>query len=539
MFELALASSQQSLPQAAQDVIAQIRNKTAQFNRNSATLSAGILFSSQPHNRQHYQQALNDIMAAFPTLQLVGCTASADGNSAVNNVQHDQLTLAVFITDQRVSIHAGVVENITAGQAQENVKKAFIATQQAMKKRPKLCLVFPAFFFDPDSDQDHLQCISAILNGVEAAKLPPSCKVFGGMAADYTTLQRPEQLAFSQSFQFYNNQVFTHAMPYLLFSGPIKYQYGYGDGVEPLQPEIAWQPAYFEQTDLVKIGQQQTATFLQSIKNYPKLSGSEWIYYPLIVRQGKTQLNRDLMRASNLHHTMDGGFEDKSVSVKVGFCSYRKVIESSQHALTRFAAPAFKPTALLGFSGITRAFRLNDDSGFVDKEYGMVKDQLVTLGYPQLPSLIMYCFGEIGYQHPNSKTASFNSMAFVTVLLGEERRKQAEEEETWSKPSENLKQFSLIGLGLFVQILQDEACIKYLRQKKFSQARAASLLHQRLTEKFAALGYNPPAYQTIYGYLSELNYLANDETFMAEYINKLNLKPCETVVKSMSLRTLT
>ncbi len=181
-------------PRVTRTVIGQCR---AQLKGLCPT--AGILFAAD-----HFDHALavGGIAAAFPGLELAGCTSSGEMSSFMGFSQ-DSMCLVLFASDT-ISIASGIGLGLSkaAGNA---VRHAVADARSRLDGEPSLCFIFPCVLSGG---------IETVLSTIYET-LGPGCKLFGGVAG-------ADQFTVSKILQFSRKSVYSDGVSVLLFAGPLK-----------------------------------------------------------------------------------------------------------------------------------------------------------------------------------------------------------------------------------------------------------------------------------------------------------------------------
>jgi hypothetical protein len=181
-------------------------------NRDLAGLvpQAGVLFAAIDFD---HQLILQHIQQAFPGIQLIG--GSTNGEiSSILEFQQDSLTLMLFASD-KVEIRAGLGCNVSQNPAQA-VQQAIAQAKANSTSQPKLCLTFP----------ESLTSSGIVLLEELQKGLGDKISIVGGMTAD--------DYIFKGTYQFFQDQVLSDAIPILLFSGDLLVSSGVSSGWRPI-----------------------------------------------------------------------------------------------------------------------------------------------------------------------------------------------------------------------------------------------------------------------------------------------------------------
>lgn len=171
---------------------------------------AGILLAAPDFE---HSEILRAIYQTFPELQLIGGTT--DGEiSSVLAFQQDSLVLLLLCSDD-IEFHAAVGRQISSDPvaiARQTVQTARYSAQHPIN----LCVATPESLTTSGL---------LILQGLQQA-LGPEIPIIGGTTCD--------QWQFQQTYQFFNREVLSDALPILLLSGPVLWGHGVSSGWTPV-----------------------------------------------------------------------------------------------------------------------------------------------------------------------------------------------------------------------------------------------------------------------------------------------------------------
>ncbi|MGA9380236.1 MAG: FIST N-terminal domain-containing protein [Phormidium sp.] len=390
MFKVVMGHSNDPDSQLAiAEVIKQCRNSLEDSSPKAGILLAAIDFD--------HSLILEQIFLVFPDLELIGGTT--DGEiSSILDFQQDSLILMLFCADS-LEIRAGIGLNVSADPV--------IAAQQAVEKAktgsccaPRLCITIP----------ESLTVSSvSLLEGLKQT-LGVEVPIFGGLAAD--------QWRFQQTYQFYQNQVLSDAIPILLFAGEFHYAHGAASGWYPIGQK--GRVTKVEKNVVYQIDDRSALTFYQrSLGGIPPSSE-----YPLAVFV-ENEMSLLMVHGQHFYMRAPSGVYDPETGsitffgdvplnaiVQVTETSPDQILAASrlsmQQALDQY--PGEEPTAALFFSCASRRQILGTRT---EEEYQQVKS---CLPYP-LTSCGFYTNGEIAPLKPGGETC-FHNETFITLLLG-------------------------------------------------------------------------------------------------------------------------
>jgi hypothetical protein len=375
---------------------------------NGELPQAGILFAAIDFD---HALILKQIQNAFPGIELIGGTTNGEISSSMG-FQQDSLILMVFASDE-VEIKAGLGREVsknpilTAKQAVE-MAKAKISAQ------PQLCLTFPESLTSNGV---------LILEGLKQS-LGEQIPIIGGMTAD--------DYMFSQTYQFFQNEVLSDAVPVLLFAGNLQFSSGVASGWTPIGKRSC--VTKVDGNVVYEIDGQRALDFYQYYLGADKFAANYAIHalavfeesdsasavsgMPVDEAKGLGLLPvRFYMRAPSGYDNESGSvtfFSDipEGATVQITDTSRENILQASEislkEALTNF--PGKNPAAALLVSCAARRRILGT---LTSEEYQLVKKHL-----PQtLPCCGFYAYGEIAPLTTKGQT-QFHNKTFVTLLIG-------------------------------------------------------------------------------------------------------------------------
>ncbi|AKG20595.1 FIST signal transduction protein [Calothrix sp. 336/3] len=370
---------------AAEEVVSQCLTELGDI-----TPQAGILFAAIDFEHSLILEYINRV---FPGIDLIGCTTDGEISSNLG-FQQDSLTLMLFASDT-VKIAAGVgygVQKNPVEAAQQAVKQA----KEKTGTEAKLCIPLPASYIEDGSTTSG----EAILRGLKIA-LGEEFPIVGGTAGD--------QFHFQKTYQFFQSEVLTDALPILIFSGDIHFSYGTGCG---------WQPIGRRSIVTKAVG-----TVLYEVDGEPALKFYQHYLgdrppnaeHPLAVYQGDS--DRYYMRVPNTYDAELGSINflgdiPEQAIVQVTNISRDEVVAAAETSLKAALASytGTQPEAVLLFSCCCRRWLLGTKA---KEEYQLVKGALPE----NIPICGFYTYGEFAPLEPNSSTY-FHQETFITLLLG-------------------------------------------------------------------------------------------------------------------------
>lgn len=350
---------------------------------------AGILFAALDFDHAFI---LAQIQEVFSGIELVGCTTNGE-MSSVLGFQEDSLILMVFCSDQimiRAGLGRGLSQNIDAA-----VQEAIATATTELSEPPQLCLTFPEGI-----GTDGFSIIQALQHHL-GTKVP----IFGGTSAD--------NLAIQQSYQFFQGEVTSDAIPLLLFFGNIHYSYGTASGWKPIG-----QKSKVTQVDGCIVYKIDGKSALEFYQQHLGKAGCihEYISYPLAIF---TDNSYDFyLRTPGAHDENLGSVTFLSnipanATIQMTEISRKGVLDATNKSLEIAIKnyPGQAPSAALIISCAARRMLLGTRAR---EEYEVFRAHLS----PNIPCCGFYSFGEISPLQ-TSEVSQFHNQTFITLLLGE------------------------------------------------------------------------------------------------------------------------
>ncbi len=207
MLKVALGHAEGIDTQAAvRGVIEQARRQLESVHADAGIVLAGIEFD--------HQQMLEEILAAFPGIRIVGGTTAGDFSSSMGLSEYT-ISLMLFASD---SIEFSV--GIGRGASQDSAEAARAAVREArtgLSYEETLCLVFP----------DSLCPTNAEVIKALNSELRHGCGLFGGASGRHISKA-------SEPLQFYQNEVLQDTVPLLMIAGDLPYSFSVSSGWDPV-----------------------------------------------------------------------------------------------------------------------------------------------------------------------------------------------------------------------------------------------------------------------------------------------------------------
>jgi hypothetical protein len=354
----------------------QLKGKTAQ---------AGVLYAAIDHEFDILIQKIND---SYPGIELIGC--STDGEfTSMQGFTEDSSVLILFDTTE-IDIKAGIADKLSVNMDNE-ISKAVQRTRELSDKEAKICFINPTSL-----------TVSGELVLKEFQKnLGEKFPIFGGTAAD--------RWQFKKTYQFYKNSVFTDAVPFLIFSGPILFSFGVASGWNPLGQFGTVTRA--ENNILYTINNKSATEYF---KHYLGENIDHLGEYPLAVFEGNSI---DFYLRSPLSTNIDNGSltfaGDIPINSKVQITHANRdaVITACKETveISFEKYPGREPSIVLCVSCAARKQVLGTR---VSEEIELIKKHK-----PDIPIFGFYAYGEISPLNKN-QPSRFHNETFLSLLLG-------------------------------------------------------------------------------------------------------------------------
>jgi hypothetical protein len=348
---------------------------------------AGILFAAIDFEHALILQYIQDV---FPGIELIGGTTNGEVSSSMG-FQQDSLTLMLFVSDE-VEIKAGLGRSVSKNPiliAQQAVEMAKVKSSG----QTQLCLTFP----DSITSNGVL-----ILEGLKKS-LGEQIPIIGGMTADDYT--------FSQTYQFFQNEVVSDAVPVLLFCGNLKFSYGVASGWVPISKRSC--VTKVEGNVVYEIGEQRALDFYQHYLGKEGFAANYAIHALAVFEEDDSFY----MRAPNGYDVESGSvtfFSDipLGATVQITDATSENILQASETSLQQ-ALANFTGNNIAAALFISCAARRRILGTLTSEEYQRITKHLSH----NLPCCGFYAYGEIAPLTANKETR-FHNKTFVTLLIG-------------------------------------------------------------------------------------------------------------------------
>jgi hypothetical protein len=272
---------------------------------------------------------------------------------------------------------------------------AYAQAKEGTTLEPALCIATPASL--TFSSEEAVKAIKVTVG--------PDVQLYGAVSGD--------QWRFKKTYQFFNGEVLTDAIPLILFSGPICVSSSAQSGWRTIGP--------------VGTVTQAKGNVVYSIDGRPALAFYKALLGEAAVPTGDRPLaildadgNISRLRASNEVFDAKTGsvtfFGDFSLGdqVQITVADRNDILDGTRASVRlakqRFPASA-TPQAVLFFSCSARKLVLGTRTG---EEYKVLTEEIGK----DLPIFGFYGYGEIGPSFSNQDSCEFHNETFVTVLIG-------------------------------------------------------------------------------------------------------------------------
>lgn len=370
---------------AIEDILTQCEQQLAGHQPQAGILLAAVDFD--------YEQLLAIIDRTYPKLELIGGTT--DGEiSSVMGFEQDSIALMLFSSDQ-ITIRAGIGYNASQNEAAAAEAAITMALGDRSLDDVKFAIALP----------ESLTTSAVVVVKALEQSLQGRVPIFGGLTAD--------QWQFKCTYQFHKTEVYTDALPVLLFSGSVAFGYGVASGWKPIGKTGT--VTKVSNNIVYEIDHRPAIEFYQNYLG----NRSPSLEYPLAVYE-----NADTpfyLRATSGSDCIEDGFITffgdipEGAIVQLTEANRDEILSASERsmkqAIERFPSTS-KPAGALYFSCCARRQILGSHTG---EEYEVAQ----ACQSPVLPGMGFYTNGEISPLFETQERACFHNETFVTLLLGE------------------------------------------------------------------------------------------------------------------------
>lgn len=351
----------------------------------------GILFTSCMD--ADFTTMLARITTYYQDIELIGCTTSGEVTSK-QGFSEDSVALLLLASDT-VNFATSVARDISK-TPELSIPKAFEECKAKLGSDPVCAIVLP----------DGLTIGSIPLDSLLCSAMGESFPVFGGLAADLFNLV--------QTFQFCGGEVYSDAMPILLFGGDLTISAGVFTGPVPFGPfhEID----SFEKNIIHSIDGKTVQEFY--IEEFGELNAA-YSNFPLAVYpenddnyflRSPFQVDEDTGSMAFL-----GTFPEK-FRVRLSQALREDIRRSAEEANKKLLSDLrdHAPELILIFPCTSRRHVLGSET---DKDFALLRSS-----EKQVPFFGFYCYGEIGPFSAGLPTRFHNETVTSVALRSRIRR---------------------------------------------------------------------------------------------------------------------
>jgi hypothetical protein len=371
---------------AAQDVLTQCADAL-----DGLTPQAGLLLASHDLDIEDFLAA---VIAAYPDVELIGCTTLAPMSSA-SDYSEGSTTLTLFASDV-LDFTTGLGTDLST-DVNAAVRSAVEQAAGKTDKPPALVVITPTMeLSDPAS-------VTLEMGEVVGADVP----VFGGGAVPPYPLASP----WVGASQFYDGEVLSDSLPILLISGALNVAVGVAHGWQPVGKS-----AVVTKADDHRVYEIDNEPVLDFYRHYLGEGSEPSIATPLAILDEET--NRFYLRTALTYDETDGsagffGSVPEGSTVQLTMATNDQILngteQSIEEAISAFPAGA-RPEGMFVASCATRNLMLGTQAG------GEIQ-RIVSSTGEDIPISGFYAYGEIA-PLGHDTNARFHNGTCVTVLLG-------------------------------------------------------------------------------------------------------------------------
>jgi len=348
---------------------------------------AGLFFTSCLD--ADYAGMLAEIHAAFPGIELVGCTT--DGEITPRRGCSEDSSALIIFSAPAIRFAASVAEAISEDHL-NSLTSGYEKARSRLAAEPALALVFP----------DGLSTMSVPIDGLLRSVMGETLPIFGGSAGDGFQIK--------QTFQFLGDRVYTDAMPIMLMAGEIDMSIAIATGPVP--------SGDFYRVDGVTenvIHHIDGVTALEFYERFfgPYIEDRELSFFPLAVYTGDSEdfVLRDPVGIDRNDGSISFvGRIEEPCRVRITQITREDTIESGHRGAEKVLSsfPGDRDGLILIFSCASRKHVLGSR---VNEEIEVLKQDP-----RQIPYFGFYCYGEIG-PFTIGGPVHFHSDTCITVAL--------------------------------------------------------------------------------------------------------------------------
>lgn len=351
----------------------------------------GILFTSCMD--ADFTAMVERITTYYQDIELIGCTTDGEITSKLG-FSEDSVALLLLASDT-VTFATSVAQNISKSP-ERSVHKAFQECKTKLAGEPVCAIVLP----------DGLTTTSTPMDCLLRSVMGESFPIFGGAAGDHFDLV--------QTFQFYGGEVYSDAMPILLFGGDLTLSASAFTGPVPFGPFHELDS--FENNIIHSIDGKTAQEFY--IEEFGKANDA-YTNFPLAVYPENEDLYflRNPMKVDEDDGSISfiGTFPEKC-RVRLSQVLRKDILSSAEKANKKILSDMRNQETelILIFSCTSRRHVLGSET---DKDFSILRSSA-----KQVPFFGFYCYGEIGPFSVGLPTR-FHSDTFVSIAISSRTRR--------------------------------------------------------------------------------------------------------------------
>ena len=329
----------------------------------------------------------SQVRASFPELDLIGCTT--DGEITLTaGFSEDSIALLLLSSDE-IRLATGVARDISKNP-RSSMMAGFAEASEKLGTDPICAVVLP----------DGLSTMNISLDESFIAVLGETFPIFGGTAGDHFLLEK--------TYQFYNGEVLSDAMPILLFGGEIDIAASVFTGPVPFGPSYT-----IDGVDRNRVSSIDGKTTLAFYEQHLGEFVTEFANFPLAVYPDDSEdfYLRDPVEVNK----EDGsilflGTLPENCTVRLTQVSREDILLSAEKASRKVLSDlgGGRPELVLVFSCTSRKHILGSQA---DGEFSVLRTDR-----RRIPIFGFYCYGEISPFSVGLPTR-FHSDTFVAAAF--------------------------------------------------------------------------------------------------------------------------
>ncbi|THB73354.1 MAG: hypothetical protein D6B25_15250 [Desulfobulbaceae bacterium] len=346
---------------------------------------AGILFTSLMD--VDHAKILTGVLESFSGIELIGCTT--DGEIIPGHGYLEDAIALLLLSSETVEFAAAVATNVS-GDTEAAFRSAFKSCQTKLESEPALGIILP----------DGLSTIAVSLDQAIQRSMGSVFPVFGGTAGDSFKL--------TQTYQFYQDQVYTDGAPLLLFAGGVDIEMKICSGVEPLGPFLSVDRAE-KNTIFTLDGKPAAEVYKEFLGAF--IEDRRSIQFPLAIYEENQEgfiLRDPLTIDKKSGNVVFIGTISERTRARFVAIDRDGVVKSARDATEHIFEHCDRPDIIFIFSCTSRKHTLGTRT---KEEFALLLDR-----QEQIPFFGFHCYGEIGPLQTGGPTL-FHNDTYVAVAL--------------------------------------------------------------------------------------------------------------------------